>query len=363
MSSFTKDYFYPLSQDRIAQSPVNPRDSCKLMVLHRKTQEIEHAVFTDLPRYLRAEDVLVFNDSKVMHARCSGYKVNRTPAGERSPGGVVEVFLLEKLSQSERKSTWECIVRSSARQNAGFECELHSSKQARPLKAVLLSSSKDSEQGTVQIEFEGDPLLYGELPLPSYIERQHGIQKRDESEYQTIYAKSLGSSAAPTAGLHFTEELLEQLSAKQIRQEYVTLHVGLGTFRPVKVADVRDHSMHTEKFEIASSVAERLNQSKTQGSRIIAVGTTSVRTLESAWDSQKKKYRSGLSSTQIFFYPGGPSRIQSVDAMITNFHLPESTLLMLVSSFAGREFVLRAYQEAVENEYRFYSYGDAMLIL
>ena len=332
---------YDLPEERIAQTPVEPRDHSRLMVIHRDTGAIEHKHFYDVIDYLNPGDCLVINETKVIPARLYG---------ERPTGGACEVLLLKQLGPK----TWETLVRPGKKLKPGAEVIFGDGR----LKCRVLETT-DVGGRIVAFECEGsfeaalDAL--GEMPLPPYIHEK--LQDRDR--YQTVYAKQDGSAAAPTAGLHFTPELLERIKAKGIDVVPVLLHVGLGTFRPVKVENIEDHEMHTEYFEVTEDAANRVNACRARGGRVIAVGTTSVRTLESAAVNGRLEPRKG--DTNIFIKPG--YRWQMVDALITNFHLPGSTLLMLVSALYDRQCMLDAYALAVREEYRFFSFGDAMLIL
>jgi S-adenosylmethionine:tRNA ribosyltransferase-isomerase len=344
-------YDYSLPEDRIAQSPADPRDSSRLLVLDRARGSWEHRVFTDLPSFFGPDDVLVANNTRVIKARLLGRRIK--PEG--GLGGATEFVLLEELAPR----TWEGLFKASARYVPGLGFEVPT-PDGRGLRGRLVRGSQDSPHGTVVAEFDRDPVESGagELPLPHYIRDHEG----SEARYQTLFAKHPGSAAAPTAGLHFTPRVLEGLRARGTGWEEVTLNVGLGTFRPVKVDDIREHRMHEERYDIPAAVAQRINAAKRAGRRITAVGTTSVRTLESAWRAQSGELAAGPGRTSIFIHPGGAG-FRAVDRLITNFHLPRSTLLMLVCAFAGRELVLAAYQEAVRTGYRFFSYGDAMLVI
>jgi S-adenosylmethionine:tRNA ribosyltransferase-isomerase len=353
-------YDYELPQELIAQEPANPRDSSRLLVLHRKDQRWEHRKFKDLPEYLDAHDLLVANNTQVLKARLLGRRIFSDSSGQEILGGKVEFVLLEEL----RPRVWEGLFHASTRYVPGVRFAIPT-PDGKGLKGVLIRGSADSLSGTVVAEFDRDPVSSeaGELPLPHYIQTQ---TPSNESHYQTVYAKQKGSSAAPTAGLHFTESVIHDLKKRGTGWAEVTLHVGLGTFRPVKNLDIRNHRMHEERYEISSETAQKVSDWKiSSGNRIVAVGTTSVRTLESAWTlgpDGKGFLRSGAGRTSLFIRPGAYS-FQAVDGLLTNFHLPRSTLLMLVSAFAGRDFTLAAYQAAVRERYRFFSYGDAMLIL
>jgi len=345
---FAKSYSFELPEALIAQRPAEPRDQSRLMVLDRSTSSIHHDTFANIGTYLRAGDLLVANNSKVMKARLLGHRI---VDGQRT--GKVEALLLEKKRSSH---VWEALMRASAKMRVGFEFDV-----AGKLRGKVLEAPYDESSGSVLIEFSEDPLAgdLGVLPLPPYIATQPTAET--DRHYQTIYAKSVGSAAAPTAGLHFTSEKIQELEAKGIRWQELTLHVGVGTFRPVRSADIREHQMHEEWFRVSETLASELNDLKrvAQG-RLVAVGTTSLRALESS--VQDGKWSAGENRTQIFFHPGGKAP-KVVDGLLTNFHLPQSTLLMLVCAFAGTEFTLRAYKEAVDRKYRFFSYGDAMLIV
>jgi len=344
----TEEFDYYLPKELIAQSPVEPRDASRLMVLHRQTGAIEHRVFRDLPDYLAAGDILVYNESRVIPARLFGHKV--------PTGGKVELLLVAK--KGER--AWEVLTKGR-KVRVGAQIELHRDGGGGVVGEVI----GEADEGVKLVEFEApiEPLLdeLGVVPLPPYIHRP----LEEPERYQTIYAKVKGSVAAPTAGLHFTPQLMRGLKAKGVEFAFVTLHIGLDTFRPVRTENIENHPMHSEYCRISSEVTEQINRAKAAGGRIVAVGTTSVRVLETA-ASQKVKGDFGPVGpfdgwTDLFIYPG--YRFRVVDALITNFHLPRSTLLMLVAAFAGKELVDRAYQEAIKEKYRFYSFGDAMLIL
>ena len=332
---------YDLPEERIAQTPVEPRDHSRLMVLHRDTHEIEHRHFYDVIDYLNPSDCLVINETKVIPARLYG---------ERPTGGACEVLLLKQVGPKK----WETLVRPGKKLKPGAEVIFGDGR----LKCRVLETT-DAGGRIVEFECEGtfeaalDEL--GEMPLPPYIHEKLGNPER----YQTVYAKEEGSAAAPTAGLHFTPELLEKIREKGILIVPVLLHVGLGTFRPVKVENVETHVMHSEFCQVSPEAAGTLNRVRKEGGRIVCVGTTSVRTLETM-ATEDGVIHPGAGETQIFIYPGVP--IKAVDALITNFHLPQSTLLMLVSDFLGREKALEVYREAVREKYRFFSFGDAMFI-
>lgn len=337
----TSDFLYELPESRIAQHPVEPRDHARLMVLSKKDGSVEHRHFYDVIDYLNPGDVLVVNETRVIPARL---------LGERVPsGGACEVFLLKQLAPKK----WETLVRPGRRLREGAQVSFGD----RRLTAVIGETTQAGGR-IVDFQCEGpfeaalDAL--GEMPLPPYIHEK----LMDKERYQTVYARQEGSAAAPTAGLHFTPALLDRIRAKGVEVVPILLHVGLGTFRPVKVDDVETHEMHSEYYEVTPDAADRVNAARARGSRIIAVGTTSVRTLESACEDGKLVAKKG--DTNIFIYPGYEYKL--VDCLITNFHLPGSTLIMLVSAFYGRERTLAAYEEAVREAYRFYSFGDAMLI-
>lgn len=344
------DFDYELPEELIAQKPADKRDASRLLVVHRETGETEHKHFYDILEYLNEGDCLVLNNSKVLPARLYGIK--------EGTGAKVE-FLLIKRIDGDR---WETMVRPGKRLKPGDSVMF---SEDPLLKADIIDYGND---GTRIVEFSYDGIFMerleevGSMPLPPYIERQSENEDRDR--YQTVYCREEGSVAAPTAGLHFTEELLEKARAKGVELAYVTLHVGIGTFRPVKCENIEDHSMHFEEYHIDEKTAEIINRAKTEGRRVISVGTTSTRTVESAayFDEEKDcwQVRSGENSTGIFIYPGYEFRI--IDSLITNFHLPKSTLLMLISALYDREKILEVYQEAIREKYRFFSYGDAMFI-
>ena len=344
------DFDYELPEELIAQKPADKRDASRLLVVHRETGETEHKHFYDILEYLNEGDCLVLNNSKVLPARLYGIK--------EGTGAKVE-FLLIKRIDGDR---WETMVRPGKRLNPGDSVMF---SEDPLLKADIIDYGND---GTRIVEFSYDGIFMerleeiGSMPLPPYIERQSENEDRDR--YQTVYCREEGSVAAPTAGLHFTEELLEKARAKGVELAYVTLHVGIGTFRPVKCENIEDHSMHFEEYHIDEKTSEIINRAKAEGRRVISVGTTSTRTVESAayFDEEKDcwQVRSGENSTGIFIYPGYEFRI--IDSLITNFHLPKSTLLMLISALYDREKILEVYQEAIREKYRFFSYGDAMFI-
>lgn len=336
------DFDYELDEKLIAQSPLLKRDASKLMVLDRKTGEIEHKKFTDILDYLEKGDTLVLNDTKVLPARLIGEK-EETKA-------IIEVLLLHNIEND----IWECLVKPARRIKEGTIVSFGNGK----LKAKCLEE-KDEGIRIFSFSYEGIFLeileQLGTMPLPPYIHEQ----LQDQSRYQTVYAKEVGSAAAPTAGLHFTEELLEKIKAKGVNTVYITLHVGLGTFRPVNVTNIEEHKMHSEYYHMTKEVADILTETKKNKKKIIAVGTTSTRTLETIM-TKYNEFRECSGYTDIFIYP--PYEFKGIDALITNFHLPKSTLLMLVSAFSSREFILNAYNEAIKNNYRFFSFGDAMFL-
>lgn len=348
------DYDYALPEELIAQQPAEPRDSSRLLVIHRRQQRWEHQRFGDLPEFLDSNDLLVANNTKVFKARLLGQRL--LPDGKL--GGRVEFVMLEQRAPR----TWEGLFHASAKYLPGLEFQVPT-PDGKEVCGKLVRGSADSPSGTVVAEFDRDPVEAdaGEVPLPKYIEREKPTDE-DVQRYQTLYAKEQGSAAAPTAGLHFTESVMSRLREKHVDWTEVTLHVGVGTFRPVKTEDIAAHVMHEEKYKITPEVAREITDAKAAGKRIVAVGTTSVRTLESAWSASSRQIEPGTRRTQLFIRPGH-HEFRVVDRMITNFHLPKSTLLMLVCAFAGRDLMLRAYEEAVREKYRFFSYGDAMLIL
>ena len=339
----TADFDYELPEELIAQTPVEPRDHSRLLVAHRKDGSLEHRHFYDIVEYLNPGDALVINETRVIPARLLGVK--------EETGVPVEVLLLRR----ENATDWEALVRPGRRLKPGTFCSFGEGL----LRCEVLGNVRETGGRTVRFHYEGvfEELLdrLGEMPLPPYIHEK----LQDPERYQTVYARQEGSAAAPTAGLHFTPELLERVREKGVRVVPVLLHVGLGTFRPVKVEDVETHVMHSEYCQVTESAAEELNAVRRAGGRIVCVGTTSVRTLETMAD-ETGRIHPGERETSIFIYPG--VKIRAVDALITNFHLPQSTLLMLVSAFLGREEALRIYREAVRERYRFFSFGDAMYI-
>ena len=338
----TKDFYYDLPQELIAQTPLKDRTASKLLVMDKESGEVEHKHFRDILDYLRKGDCLVMNNTRVIPARLYGAK-------ERS-GGKIEFLLLKRIDLD----TWEVILKPGKKAKPGSRFEFGNGL----LRAEVIEIIEDGKR-IVKFEYDGvwEEILdkLGEMPLPPYIKEK----LEDKERYQTVYSKIEGSAAAPTAGLHFTEELIQKIREKGVEIVYLTLHVGLGTFRPVSVENVEEHIMHTEHYEVSAEAAEKINSVRENGGRIIAVGTTSVRTLETVADNDGK-LKAQTGDTNIFIYPGYKFKI--VDSLITNFHLPESTLLMLISAFAGKENIFNAYKIAVEEKYRFFSFGDAMFI-
>ena len=346
------DFDYELPEELIAQKPQKDRDKCRLMVLRRKDNSIEHRHFFDILEYLKEGDCLLLNDSKVIPARLYGIK--------EGTGARVEFLLIKRIDGD----IWETMVRPGKRLKPG-DSVLFSDEEGKKLRAEILDYGED---GTRIVKMEYDGILMerleeiGSMPLPPYISRPSNDEDKDD--YQTVYCHEEGSVAAPTAGLHFTTELLEKAREKGVKIAFVTLHVGIGTFRPVKCETIEDHHMHFEEYSVSEETAEIVNQTILSGGRVISVGTTSTRTAESAacFDEKSGKYllKAGSGSTDIFIYPGYEFKI--IESLITNFHLPKSTLMMLVSALYDREHILKAYDEAVREEYRFFSYGDAMFI-
>lgn len=337
----TKDFWYDLPQELIAQTPLEKRDSSRLLVMNKETGELSHRHFYDIVEYLNPGDCLVMNDSRVLPARLLGH---------RPTGGAVELLLLRDLGDKK----WECLAKPGKKLRPGQEVIFGNGE----LTATVEEVQEDGNR-IVRFHYEGIFLEIlehlGKMPLPPYIQ----AELQDQERYQTVYSRETGSAAAPTAGLHFTKELLEQIEKKGVTLAYVTLHVGLGTFRPVKAEQISQHHMHSELCMLSRETAQLLNDTRKRGGRIVCVGTTSCRTLESLVEpdgtfEEKSKW------TDIFIYPGYTFR--AMDALITNFHLPESTLVMLVSAFAGRDHILHAYEEAVKERYRFFSFGDAMFL-
>lgn len=337
-----EEFDYNLPEELIAQTPLTKRDTSRLLVLDKNSGNIEHKHFGDILDYLKEGDTLVLNNTKVLPARLIGEKVDTK--------AVIEILLLKNVVEDE----WECLVKPARRIKVGTTVSFGEGK----LQATCI---KVAEEGIRHFKFSYEGILYeileslGTMPLPPYIHEK----LKDQSRYQTVYAKELGSAAAPTAGLHFTKELLEKIEKKKVNIAYITLHVGLGTFRPVSVTKVEEHQMHSEYYEMSHEVAELLNKTKKNGGRVISVGTTSTRTLETIMDLYGT-FQECSGFTKIFIYPG--YQFKAIDCLITNFHLPKSTLLMLVSALAGKDHILNAYKTAVEEEYRFFSFGDVMFI-
>ena len=338
----TDDFDFGLPEELIAQTPLERRDASKLLVLDKTTGEISHRHFTDVIDYMEKGDTLVLNDTKVMPARLYGVK--------EETGAVIEVLLLK----DEGNNVWECLTKPAKRIKEGTIVSFGDGKLKAKCMEVL-------DEGIRKFKLEYKGILYeildelGEMPLPPYIHEK----LKDKDRYQTVYAKNVGSAAAPTAGLHFTKDLLEKIKDKGVNIAYITLHVGLGTFRPVNVEDVTKHKMHSEYYVMSAEVADLLNKTKEEGHKIISVGTTSTRTLETI-ASLYGKFKECSGWTDIFIYPG--YEFKGIDYLITNFHLPKSTLVMLVSALAGKDNIMKAYNEAIENKYRFFSFGDSMLI-
>ena len=337
------DFYFDLPQELIAQDPLEDRSASRLLVLDRKTGAVEHHTFMEITNYVRSGDCLVLNNTKVIPARLMGVK--------EDTGAAIEVLLLKRRDND----VWETLVKPGKKARPGAKIVFGDGC----LRAEVLDVEEEGNR-LIRFDYEGifEEVLdrLGEMPLPPYI--THKLQ--DKNRYQTVYAKYEGSAAAPTAGLHFTEELLAQIEEMGVNIAYVTLHVGLGTFRPVKADNILEHHMHSEHYEVTPETAELINRTKESGGRVICVGSTSCRTVESAAD-ENGRVQPGCGDTEIFIYPG--YRFKVLDCLITNFHLPESTLVMLVSALAGRENVLAAYREAVEERYRFFSFGDAMLVI
>lgn len=340
---FLKDFYYDLPEELIAQDPLSDRSSSRLMVVDRRSGELKHDVFKNIIEYLKPGDCLVLNDTKVIPARLFGTR--------KDTGAAIEILLLKRISDTD----WECLVKPGKKARTG--CELTFGEN-NALEGKIVDVWEDGNR-IIRFSFDGifEEILdaLGQMPLPPYI--KHKLQ--DKNRYQTVYAKHEGSAAAPTAGLHFTNELLKQIEKSGVNIAKVTLHVGLGTFRPVKEENILDHHMHSEYYVIGEEAAETINKAKENGGRIICVGTTSTRTLESAAD-ENGHIAACSGWTDIFIYPGYKFKI--TEALITNFHLPESTLLMLVSAFSSRGIIMNAYEEAVREKYRFFSFGDAMFL-
>lgn len=337
-----EDFDYELPEELIAQTPLKKRDESRLLVLDKVTGQTEHKKFKDILSYLEKGDTLVLNDTKVLPARLIGTK--------EETGAVIEVLLLKNIVEDE----WECLVKPARRVKVGTKVSFGDGQ-------LLATCSSEGDEGIRHFTFTYKGIFLevleqlGTMPLPPYIHEQ----LQDQSRYQTVYAKEVGSAAAPTAGLHFTKELLASIEEKGVHIAYITLHVGLGTFRPVSVSNIEEHEMHSEFYQMSQEVADRLIQTKKEGHKIVSVGTTSTRTLESIM-SLYGEFKACSGWTNIFIYPG--YEFKAIDCLITNFHLPKSTLVMLVSALAGREHILAAYKLAVEEKYRFFSFGDAMFI-
>lgn len=345
------EYDYNLPEELIAQMPADKRENSKMMVLNRKDRTIFHKHFYDITDLLDENTLLVMNNTKVLPARLIGYK---------DTGAKIEVFLLKQAEQGLR--LWDVLIKPSKRVKPDTIIKISDELSVKALKRL-----EENGEWLVELIFDGNNVLdvlhrNGQIPLPPYIERKiqnDDLRKLDFERYQTVYAKDEGSVAAPTAGLHFTNEILRKLQDKGVELAYVTLNVGLGTFRPVQCENVENHKMHSETFEISEKAAEQINRAKAEGKKIVAVGTTTVRTLETAY----QKYgciKACHDASELFIYP--PYEFKVIDKLITNFHLPKSTLLMLVSALAGKDFIFEAYQKAIENKYRFFSYGDCMFI-
>ncbi|MCM1003118.1 MAG: tRNA preQ1(34) S-adenosylmethionine ribosyltransferase-isomerase QueA [Candidatus Gastranaerophilales bacterium] len=342
------EFDYELPEELIAQKPTEKREQSKMMVLNRTSHTIEHKNFFNIVDYLDENCILILNNTKVMPARLYGYK---------DTGAKIEIFLLKE----KENHIWEVLIRPSKRVKVGTTVKI-----SDELLVEILEPLEDAGKWLVKMVYEGNifEILHkvGNIPLPPYIERKMAddeIKKLDFERYQTVYAKDEGSVAAPTAGLHFTQDILEQLKNKGVKVGYVTLNVGIGTFRPVKCDNILDHKMDSESFEISEETANLINRAKVEGKKLVAVGTTTVRTLETAY-KQFGEIKACRSASELFIYP--PYEFKVVDKLITNFHLPKSTLLLLVSALATKEFIFEAYAEAIKNKYRFYSYGDCMFI-
>ncbi len=347
------EYDYDLPEELIAQMPADKRENSKMMVLNRKDRTISHKHFYDIVDLIEPNTLLVMNNTKVLPARLIGHK---------DTGAKIEVFLLKSVENSENGCLWDVLIKPSKRVKPDTVIKISDELSVKALKRL-----EENGEWLVELIYEGENVLdvlhrNGQIPLPPYIERKipnEDLKKLDFERYQTVYAKDEGSVAAPTAGLHFTKEILEKLQDKGVELAYVTLNVGLGTFRPVQCENVLEHKMHSETFEISEKASEQINRAKREGRKIVAVGTTTVRTLETAY----QKFgciKPCHDHSELFIYP--PFEFKVIDNLITNFHLPKSTLLMLVSALAGKDFIFEAYKEAIENNYRFFSYGDCMYI-
>ncbi len=349
----TQDFYYELPEELIAQDPLEDRSGSRLLVLDKKTGAVEHRIFKQITEYLKPGDCLVLNNTKVIPARLIGEKIrDQVNQWEEVEGHGARIELL--LLKRREKDIWETLVKPGKKAKIGTKISFGNGILTGEIIDIIQEGSR-----LIQFSYEGifEEILdqLGEMPLPPYITHE----LTDKNRYQTVYAKYEGSAAAPTAGLHFTKELLDQIEAMGVLRANVTLHVGLGTFRPVKVEDVKEHHMHSEFYEVTQEAADMINKTKEAGGRVICVGTTSCRTIESAAD-EKGRVIAGSGDTSIFIYPGYTFKV--LDALITNFHLPESTLMMLVSALAGRDNIMRAYATAVEERYRFFSFGDSMII-
>ena len=347
------EYDYNLPEELIAQMPADKRENSKMMVLNRKDRTISHKHFYDIVDLIEPNTLLVMNNTKVLPARLIGHK---------DTGAKIEVFLLKSVENSKNGCLWDVLIKPSKRVKPDTVIKISDELSVKALKRL-----EENGEWLVELIYEGENVLdvlhkNGQIPLPPYIERKipnEDLKKLDFERYQTVYAKDEGSVAAPTAGLHFTKEILEKLQNKGVELAYVTLNVGLGTFRPVQCENVLEHKMHSETFEISEKASEQINRAKREGRKIVAVGTTTVRTLETAY----QKFgciKPCHDHSELFIYP--PFEFKVIDNLITNFHLPKSTLLMLVSALAGKDFIFEAYKEAIENNYRFFSYGDCMYI-
>lgn len=353
MTMLLSEYDYNLPEELIAQMPADKRENSRMMVLSRKDRTISHKHFYDIVDLIDKDTLLVMNNTKVLPARLIGHK---------ETGAKIEVFLLKQIENDKKQYLWDVLIKPSKRVKPETVIKISDELSVKAIKRL-----EENGEWLVELIFDGDNMLdvlhrNGNIPLPPYIERKianDDLKKLDFERYQTVYAKDEGSVAAPTAGLHFTEEILQRLQDKGVELAYVTLNVGLGTFRPVQCENVLEHKMHSETFEISEKAAEQINRAKREGKKIIAVGTTTVRTLETAY----QKFgciKACHDYSELFIYP--PYEFKVIDNLITNFHLPKSTLLMLVSALAGKDFIFEAYKEAVETKYRFFSYGDCMYI-
>lgn len=353
MTMLLSEYDYNLPEELIAQMPADKRENSRMMVLSRKDRTISHKHFYDIVDLIDKDTLLVMNNTKVLPARLIGHK---------ETGAKIEVFLLKQIENDKKQCLWDVLIKPSKRVKPETVIKISDELSVKAIKRL-----EENGEWLVELIFDGDNMLdvlhrNGNIPLPPYIERKianDDLKKLDFERYQTVYAKDEGSVAAPTAGLHFTEEILQRLQDKGVELAYVTLNVGLGTFRPVQCENVLEHKMHSETFEISEKAAEQINRAKREGKKIIAVGTTTVRTLETAY----QKFgciKACHDHSELFIYP--PYEFKVIDNLITNFHLPKSTLLMLVSALAGKDFIFDAYKEAVETKYRFFSYGDCMYI-